>query len=508
MLVVVAALSVVAWSVTKSGVDRENSDLLKNNASQIQLLLQSTLTNLQTELRTVAYFTSAAADSPAVLAQQAGPLEMQPGVSVGVIELKGQPAGQARVTVGSGPDLHAGDLLPPGLVAVVRAGSSQLSGGLVHVGSTTLYGLAASPSISPSSVVLETSRINPQKAVPNRTGPYQKVYVNISSSSVPSASAPAPRSQLIISTYGPGPLPRPVAMSRVKVGGLTWVVSVSPRDSLVGSTAEAGPWLLLSIGIVVAVLLAVFVELLARRQRYARRLVDERTAELVESQRLVLRQERLAAVGEMASVVSHELRNPLSAVVNDLYLLRRNVGDAMSADGERYLNNAEREIYRAARLSEDLLTYTRERTPQCAPIDFSALVAEVLESTPPPTGIDVTVDSSLSFDADPSLMGQVMTNLVTNAYQAMPQGGAVRLGAERHNGETVISVEDSGSGFDPDLAHQLFDPFFTTKDGGTGLGLAIVLRLVESHGGTVTIENVDHGGARVLVRMGGRSATQ
>ena len=495
VFVLVMALSIVAWAVTKSGVDRENSDLLKNDAAQIQLLLQSTISGIQTQLRSVAYFTAAAADSPTVFAQQAATLQGQPGISVAVIELKGQPAGQVRVTVASGPDLHTGELLPAGLAAVVRAGSGALTGGLVHVGSTTLYGLATSPSVSPSSVTLETSRLDPNKPTPNRTGPYQKVYVDIYSSS------PGGPPQKIVTTYGRGTLPKPVATSKDTVGALTWRVDVSPRFALIGSTAENAPWLMLGIGIVVAVVLTVFVELLARRQRYARRLVEERTRELVEAQRTLLRQERLAAVGEMASVVSHELRNPLSAVVNDLYLLRQHLGGALPPDGDRYLNNAEREIYRAARLSEDLLSYTRERTPQWATVDFASLVTDVLQSTPPPNGVEVRVDSTVSFDADPALMSQVLTNLVTNAYQAMPQGGGVRLAAERQNGGTVISVQDGGSGFDPDLAGQLFDPFFTTKEGGTGLGLAIVLRLVEAHGGTVSIENVDSGGARVQVRI-------
>lgn len=494
-LVVVTALSIVAWGLTKSGVNREATYLLRNDAGQIQLLLQSTLTSLQSQLRGTAYFTSTAGDSQTVLAQQATALGAGPSVSVAIVELGSEPGQATRVAAAVGPDLHVGQELPAGVLAIVHLGSSSLSGGLVHSGSKTFFALAASSSVRPHSVALEMTPFQPGHAIPNRTGPYAKVWVNIY------AGPRIAPDQLLVSTYGLRPLPKPIATSSVKVGNLTWAVAVSPRESLVGAASDIAPWILLGVGVIVAIVLAVLVELLARRQHYARRLVEERTAELIETQRSLLRQERLAAVGEMASVVSHELRNPLSAVINDLYLMRQRLGAAMTPEAERHVVNAEREIYRAATLSEDLLAYTRERTPQWAPVEFSELAAEVLGSTPPPDGIDVTVGSSVSFEADPALMSQVLTNLVTNAYQAMPSGGPVRMGAERVNGDTVISVEDGGRGFDPEMAGRLFDPFFTTKEGGTGLGLAIVLRLVEAHGGTVSIDNVDSGGARVQVRI-------
>jgi two-component system sensor histidine kinase FlrB len=98
-------------------------------------------------------------------------------------------------------------------------------------------------------------------------------------------------------------------------------------------------------------------------------------------------------------------------------------------------------------------------------------------------------------------MAQVVTNLVTNAYQAMPDGGTVRLEAEYLGAGTRITVQDSGSGFDPAMGDRLFDPFFSSKDEGTGLGLAIVHRLVTLHGGAVEIENAPAGGARVVIDL-------
>ena len=493
VFVVVAALAITAWSVTRQGVDNQSKALLQNSVGQINLLLQNALTSLQTQFRTAAYFTTTSGDSPTVFAQQAGPLRQTPTVSVALVDTSGP---TARVVLALGPDLSTGTTLPAALVATARQGSTALTSSIERLGGRTLLALAAAPSTTPTRVLLETSRIDQSKATPNTSGPYSHVYVDVFA-----GTKPRPQ-DLILSTYGPKPLPAPTASAPLKVGSLEWLTQASPRGSLVGGSADAAPWIILGIGLAVALLLGLFIEVISRRQRYAQDLVDERTAELISAQKSLLLRERLAAVGEMATVVSHELRNPLSAVINDLYLLRRSVEGGLNERGERHLANAEQEVYRAARLSEDLLSYTRERSPHTVDVDFASLADEVLQATPPPEGVDVAVESSVLFPADPSLMNQVLVNLVTNAYQAMPGGGSLRLAARQEDGATVISVQDTGSGFDDAVLDRVFDPFFTTKEGGTGLGLAIVQRLVQAHQGHVTVENVPSGGAMVSVRLG------
>lgn len=492
VFVLVGALALVTWGFTEQGVNRQTDALLKNDASQIELLLQGAFSTLQGELRAAAFITANNGYSPTVFAQQAAPLLAQPKTSVAVVDLSGP---TPRVVVAAGPALHKDQTLPAEMSSVAQAGTAAIAAGLAHVGSQSYVVVAAAPSTMPNVVAIEVSPVDTSRPSPNRTGPYAKVYVNI-------YAAPHVRADaLVITTYGTRPLPPPVATSPLKVGAIQWLIAVSPKESPIGGVAEAAPWLVLGLVLFVAAVLAVFVEVLARRQHYARALVEARTAELVEAQRTMVRQERLAAIGEMASVVSHELRNPLSAVVNDLFLVRRRAQPELGPDSERHLANAEREVYRAARLSEDLLSYAREREPQLAEVDLEALVAEVLENTPPPDGITVSVDASVRFRADPVLMGQVIGNLVTNGYQAMPDGGSLRLSATHDDGATEIAVQDAGPGIDPAVASQLFEPFFTTKEGGTGLGLAIVHRLVEAHQGQVSIENAPDGGARVTIRI-------
>jgi signal transduction histidine kinase len=204
----------------------------------------------------------------------------------------------------------------------------------------------------------------------------------------------------------------------------------------------------------------------------------------------------------MASVVGHELRNPLTAVINALFLIRRGLGEPLPEKLEGHLAMAERETDKAATLAEQLTAFVRPRVPDLSTVDLGELVAEVLETTPPPNGVEVSVDvAELTVRADRLQMSEVLSNLFTNAYDAVADGGSVWVGTATSANEAILTVEDSGSGIDDAVAAQIFEPFFTTKTKGTGLGLAIVRRLVEAHGGTVAIENKPSRGARVTVHL-------
>jgi signal transduction histidine kinase len=237
-----------------------------------------------------------------------------------------------------------------------------------------------------------------------------------------------------------------------------------------------------------------------RRQRYASHLVAERTAKLLDSQEALVRSERLSAMGQMTTIVGHELRNPLGAVMNALYMLRRTVGDPVAA--EPHLEAAERQTARAVSLAQDLTAYMREKEPELAPLDLGDVLSDVLEATPKPPDVVVVEEvGSFELNADPKQLAQILTNLINNGYQAMPEGGSLRIAARIEGDAAVISVEDSGGGIDQALSEQLFEPFFTTRPNGTGLGLAIVRRLTEGHGGQISIENGPTGGALVTVRL-------
>ena len=212
--------------------------------------------------------------------------------------------------------------------------------------------------------------------------------------------------------------------------------------------------------------------------------------------------ERLAAVGEMASVVSHELRNPLAVVTNSMYLLRHALRHALTPDLERHLDVADREIEKANAIIEHIVAFVRPRQPRLEPVELDQVIGEVLETTPPPPGVHVDVDAApITAQADRGQVAEVLVNLVSNAYEAMPGGGVLRVAARAGPGTALLVVEDNGRGFDRADAERLFEPFYTTKPAGSGLGLAIVRRLAEINRGEVSVDSRPAHGTRFTVTL-------
>jgi signal transduction histidine kinase len=209
----------------------------------------------------------------------------------------------------------------------------------------------------------------------------------------------------------------------------------------------------------------------------------------------LVKRERLAAVGEMASVIGHDLRNPLGAVSNALFLLHHTLGVDVTEDQERHFHMAEREIAKASDIISDLSSYVRPGRSVITEVDLGTLVEEVLEVVPARASIDVRVEvCPITVLGDKGQLAQVLTNLVTNAYDAMGDRGSLHVMASVVGRTAVIKIEDDGPGIEPSLAERIFEPFYTTKHQGTGLGLANVRRLVEAHGGSVHLDsNVTRG---------------
>lgn len=218
--------------------------------------------------------------------------------------------------------------------------------------------------------------------------------------------------------------------------------------------------------------------------------------------RMLVRHERLAAVGEMASAVGHELRNPLSAVTNALFLVRAAVGEPVPPEIERQLQLAERETGRAVDITADLMSFVRHRTSAAEPVDLEGVARDVLDVVSCPEGVSVELDlAPFVVTGDRGQLTEVLTNLVENAFDAMPGGGRLEVSATEEHGRVELTVADTGIGMDEATSRRVFEPFFTTRARGTGLGLAIVQRLVEDMGGTVALESAPGVGTRLTVRL-------
>jgi two-component system NtrC family sensor kinase len=221
--------------------------------------------------------------------------------------------------------------------------------------------------------------------------------------------------------------------------------------------------------------------------------------------------ERLAAIGEMAAHVTHEIRNPLSSMGLNVELLEEELASVTDmAEAQQLVRAIKREIDRLAELSDEYLRLARRPTPNLERDNLADLVREVVDFIRPELDkakvtCEVHIEDPLpSVAFDEAQIKQALLNLVRNAREAMPPAGGalwLRVGAS-HQGDGVdLVVDDNGSGIDLDVREKVFDPFFTTKKGGTGLGLAVTRQIVEAHGGTIACEARVPKGTRVSVHL-------
>ncbi|MDP1825568.1 MAG: ATP-binding protein [Archangium sp.] len=221
--------------------------------------------------------------------------------------------------------------------------------------------------------------------------------------------------------------------------------------------------------------------------------------ELKENGEALARSERLAAVGQLAASVGHELRNPLAAVRNaHTYLAKRltEPGNPLATDARvgQFVGLVERELNTCAKIISDLLDFSRERAPALNPCPLRPLVDEAIGLVPQRAGVTVVnrVPEELPVPSlDKDQFRQVLINLVQNAVEAMPErGGEVSVVAEGGQGAPwKIRVVDNGSGIPAEVVGKIFEPLFSTKNKGTGLGLAIVSNMIRKHGGTISVDS-------------------
>ena len=204
-----------------------------------------------------------------------------------------------------------------------------------------------------------------------------------------------------------------------------------------------------------------------------------------------MRSQRLAAIGQLAGSVSHELRNPLSVLRSSSYYLRTQLPDA-NPKIAKHLNIIEQEIASANKIITDLLDFSRTKPPTLQHTYLNYLIEEALSRIEVPSTVTVKLElreGLPALKADTFQLEQVLGNLLTNAIQAMPEGGTLTVGTDRLDGRLIATVRDTGAGIRPENLEQVFEPLFTTKARGIGLGLAICKTLIENHGGTISVES-------------------
>jgi PAS domain S-box-containing protein len=230
-------------------------------------------------------------------------------------------------------------------------------------------------------------------------------------------------------------------------------------------------------------------------------MVEERTRELRDAQHELIRKQRLAILGELAGGVSHELRNPLATITNAVYFLQMTLSDVDDKTKE-YLQLISSQAQNAGKIVSDLLDFSRETVADRQHTQVSDLMTPLWDRCPAPH--NVTITTLLPPDLptvliDPQQILQVLENLVTNAYQAMPNGGTLTVQAEAHNDAVHLAVIDAGVGIADEDIPRLFEPLYSTKPRGIGLGLAVSRTLMEANGGRIEVQSKQGEGSTFIL---------
>ena len=215
----------------------------------------------------------------------------------------------------------------------------------------------------------------------------------------------------------------------------------------------------------------------------------------------LVRKEKLAVLGQLAGGLGHELRNPLGVMSNAVYYLKTTLSDADETTKE-YLEIISSEVGNAENIVSDLLDLSRIRPAEREKIAASELVAQVVEKQPPPEKVEVNTEIPSELPpvfVDPRQIGQVLDNLVTNSYQAMPEGGKLKITTRAEKSQVNLYITDTGCGISKENLKKIFEPLFTTRARGIGLGLAVSKNLVEVNGGSIEVESEEGKGSTFTV---------
>jgi len=233
-------------------------------------------------------------------------------------------------------------------------------------------------------------------------------------------------------------------------------------------------------------------------------MVEDRTKELRDAQEQLVRQEKLAVLGQLAGGVGHELRNPLGAIKNAAYFLNIALEDP-DPEIKETIEILGKEVETSERIINSLLDYARSKPPIVRKVDVNPVIQASLSRTTIPDQVEVQsqLDEGLpSILADPDQLAQVFGNIILNAIQAMPKGGQLTVKSETSGPKWVaVSFADTGVGMPEEALEKIFEPLFTTKAKGIGLGLAISETLIERHGGTIEVESEVGKGSIFTVKL-------
>ena len=216
--------------------------------------------------------------------------------------------------------------------------------------------------------------------------------------------------------------------------------------------------------------------------------------------------DRLVAIGQTAGMIGHDIRNPLQAIVSELYIAKEAIANSphpVRTEALESINLIEEQTDYISKIVSDLQDYARPIKPEYKEVDLARLVVSVFQTVRVPDKIMLKIDVKgfPKITTDPTLIRRALTNLINNSIQAMPDGGSLELCAVKTEDKAIITVTDTGKGIPEEIKPRLFTPLVTTKAKGQGLGLAVVKRLVEALGGSITFESELGKGTTFIINL-------
>jgi signal transduction histidine kinase/CheY-like chemotaxis protein len=252
-------------------------------------------------------------------------------------------------------------------------------------------------------------------------------------------------------------------------------------------------------------------ELYQLKANYASSLEEQvqiRTAELQSAQEMLVRSEKLASIGRLASSVAHEINNPLMPITFNLELMIEDLNEGGQIEPE-FIEKTLESVYRIKRIVQRLLDFTRHgsrQTQEIEALDLNAVIQSVVELVEKSFSRD---DKRIELDLTPlpEIQGnrdgleQVLLNLTINAGHAIDRGGVVKFKTLAEGSDLIITIADSGHGISPEIIDHIFEPFVTTKKEGSGLGLYVSYGIIQSHGGSISVESKPEQGSTFTIRL-------
>jgi len=230
--------------------------------------------------------------------------------------------------------------------------------------------------------------------------------------------------------------------------------------------------------------------------------------ELRETQEQLIRSEKLAAIGQLAGGVGHELRNPLGAIKNAVYYVKGKVAKSELGQKEprviEFLDIADDEVNSSNKIINDLLGFSRVGKPAVSPARIKEVIDDALSHLTIPENIEMVkkLDAGLpEVNIDTDQTRQVLVNMIMNAVQAMPEGGRLAVSTREKGKFLEVEISDTGCGIPKEAIGKIFDPLFTTRAKGIGLGLAVCKAVIDRHQGYIEVESEVGKGATFTIRL-------